>query len=141
MNNASTPPDATRALGEILRVLWRSLPRYLEYARPWIAADDEPLRTALGRLVADQRLFARRVADAISHRGGQPAPGPFPLEFTDLSDVSLRYLAEQIRQRMPCDIEVITRAAASLDADPEARDLAQEVLGNLRGHFEVLRKT
>jgi hypothetical protein len=138
MNVASIQPDVTIPLGQVLRALCRSLPMYLEDARPWIAGDDEPLRTALGRLVADQRRLARRVADAILRRGGQPAPGPFPLEFTGLNDVSLSYLAGQVRDRLRTDIDVVARAAAGLVFDPDARDLAEEVLGNLQGHFDVL---
>jgi hypothetical protein len=139
MNEASIQPDVTIPLGQILRALCRSLPMYLEDARPWIAGNDEPLRTALGRLVADQRRLARRVADAILRRGGQPAPGPFPLEFSGLNDVSLSYLAGQVRDRLRSDIDLVGRAAAELASDPEARDLAEEVLGNLQGHLDVLR--
>jgi hypothetical protein len=140
MNEASIQPDVTIPLGQILRALCRSLPMYLEDAKPWIAGDDEPLRTALARLVADQRRLARRVADAILRRGGQPAPGPFPLEFTGLNDVSLSYVVHEVRDRLRSDIGVVGSAAAGLAADPEARDLAEEVLGNLQGHVEMLRE-
>jgi hypothetical protein len=138
MNEVPILPDTTIPLGQILRVLCRSLPMYLEDARPWTAGDDEPLRTALARLVADQRRLARRVADAILRRGGQPAPGPFPLEFTGLNDVSLSYLAGQVCDRVQRDIDAVGRAVAELAADPEARDLAEEVLGNLQGHLDLL---
>jgi hypothetical protein len=140
MNETSAPPDATIPLGRILRVLCRSLPMYLEDARPWSARDDVAARTALGRLVADQKLFARRVADAILRRGGQPAPGPFPLEFSALNDVGLDYLLQRVRDQLRSDIDAVARAAAALASDPEARDLAEEVAGNLQGHLELLRE-
>jgi hypothetical protein len=140
MSEITTTSDATIPLGQILRVLCRSLPMYLEQASPWSGGEDEPARTALARLVADQKRFARRVADAILQRGGQPAPGPFPLDFSGLNDVGLDYMLRRVIDQLPHDIDAVGRSAAAMAADAEARALAEEVLGNLQGHLDVLRE-
>jgi hypothetical protein len=141
MNAISTPPDTASALGRILAVLRRSLPLYLEDARPWGAAGDEAARTALARLAADEKMYARRLADAILRRGGQPPPVSFPLQFTSLNDVSLDYLLQRVLAGLDADLATIGRAADSLVSDTEAAALADEILGNLRGHRELLRET
>jgi hypothetical protein len=138
MNAISPPPDATPALGRILSALRRSLPMYLEDARPWSAGGDEAARAALGRLAADEKTYARRLAEAILRRGGQPPPVSFPLEYTSLNDVSLDYLLQRVLAGLDVDLAAVARAADDLVSDSEAAALAGEVLGNLQGHREIL---
>ena len=111
---------------------------YLEEARPWTDAESRQIVTAMANLTSDQRMLANHIARAILSLGGQPSPGPFPSVFASFNDVSLEYLLPKIIERMQSDIETIHRYANDLALAPSARELAEEVLGNLRGHQELL---
>ena len=130
--------EAIPALNRLFGLLCRSLPAYLESARPWSRPDEARGRTALARLIADQQALARRVAEAIIENHGTPDPGPFPLEFAALNDVSLDYLLGQILDRARSDVEAVEHCVAELAIVPSARRLAEEVLGNLQGHIDQI---
>jgi len=127
-------------LNRLLRVLCRSLPRYLEHARPWSRGGGKsPSLAALDRLTGDLRRFAARVAEAIAEHGGQPDPGPFPAQFAAWNDVDLEYLLHKIIEGLRGDIEIAAHCAAELAIAPRLRALAEEVQGNLQGHAEQLQ--
>jgi len=129
---------AVRVLNRVLRVLCRSLPMYLEEARPWSAGDGQQIFAALANLRADHRSLAQRVAQTIVACGGSPDAGAFPTRFAAFNDVSLEYLLREIIERLQSDIEFLQRELSSGPMAPEARILTDEVLGNLQGHKEML---
>lgn len=127
-------------LNRLLRTLTRSLPTYLQVARPWSRGDGQAVQEAMDRLVADQQLYAQRVADAIMARGGRPDPGPFPLEFAAVNDLSLEFLLRAVIRRQRRDLDAVGQCAAELADEPELLTLAEEVWGNTRGHLEILEE-
>jgi hypothetical protein len=132
-------PAVAVVLNRLFRLLTRSLPMYLEDAKPWSGGEATQAREALARLVADQRMLARRLADAIVERGAQPEPGAFPMEFATLNDVAFDYLLCRIIERLQREIEEIETCLAELSGDPRAHELVEEVLGNAQGHLDVLK--
>jgi hypothetical protein len=130
-----------RVLDELLRILCRSLPAYLSDARPWGQAGDQRLRSAFDHLVADQQRYARRVTEAIVECGGRPDPGRFPVSFTAKNDLSLEYLHRELIGQQERDVAAIERCAAQLEGIAPLHSLAEEILGNARGHLDVLRET
>ena len=84
---------------------------YLRDARPWSAVEGDPAPAALAALVADQERFACRTAQAILDLGGQPEPGPFPMELASINDAGMDYLLGQ----------VIESPTPRLAADPALR--------------------
>ena len=86
----------TDVLNQLLHLLCRGLPAYVVEVNPWMQPGREPLRKALANLAADRRLFANRTTQAILDRGAYPDPGPFPLEYTGLNDVSIEYLTREL---------------------------------------------
>ena len=133
-------PNAAAVLNRLLRILTRSLPRYLEDAKPWSDGDQPEAQAALDALVADQQTLACRVAAAILDLGGQPEPGPFPTAFACMNDASLDYLLKQVIQRQRKDLTAIERCAADLAEKPELRALAEESLGNAQAHLDILHR-
>ena len=81
---------------------------------------------------------AQRVAEAIIEHGGQPNPGPYPLEFAALNDLGLEFFLREIIVHLKRDQKVIGECAAELAHAPAVRSLAEEAYGNLRGHIELL---
>jgi hypothetical protein len=138
MNQTLKSPIVVRVLNRLLQTLCRSLALYAEEIRPWSLAGHEPVWTAIGRLAADNRMYSRRVAEAIIEHGGQPNPGPFPLEFAALNDLGLEFFLREIIVHLKRDQKVIGQCAAELARAPDARSLAEEAYGNLQGHIELL---
>ena len=127
-------------LNRLLQTLCRSLAAYAQEVRPWSLAAHEPVWTAIGRLAADSRMYSQRVAEAVIEQGGQPTPGPYPLEFAALNDVGLEFFLGQIIVHLKRDQKVIGQCAAELTRVPAARALAEEAYGNLAGHIELLER-
>ena len=125
-------------LGRLLHILCRSLPMYLEEARPWTRRDDQPAQRALANLVADQRMFSGRVAQTILDLDGNPALGRFPTAFTSLHDLSIEFLMPRIVECQRRDLQAIEQCVHELAGTPMVRPLAEEILGNARGHLDIL---
>jgi hypothetical protein len=129
-----------RVLNELLRILCRSLPAYLADAKPWAQSGEQQLRAALDHLVADQQRYAQRVTEAVTACGAKPDPGRFPTEFTAKNDLSLEFLRREVIQWQERDVAVIERCAAQLEDIATLHSLAEEILGNTRGHLDILRE-
>ncbi len=129
-----------RVLNRLLGCLCRSLPAYLADAKPWSQADDQQLRAAIERLAADQRRYANRVSEAIVELGGRPDPGAFPKGFAAKNDLSLAFLRQEVIDRQEKDVEAIERCVVELDGDAPLHALAEEILGNAKGHWDILKE-
>ena len=125
-------------LNKILPRVARSLAVYAADARPWLSRGEDRLRAALSALASDQRFYADRLASTILELGGQPELGRFPTEFTDLHDVAAGYLAARLVCQQQADLAAIGRLAGRLPQGSPARQLAEEIRGNLQGHLDIL---
>jgi hypothetical protein len=125
-------------LQEVLRILCRGLPQYLVEAKPWLQKDDVAFLAALRNLINDQRHYSRQVADAIGERGGRPAPGPFPLNYMAVNDLSLDFLKKRIFEQLREDHDTLKNIAKQLADHHDLTSLVEEIEGNYRGHIEVL---
>ena len=125
-------------LNRLLATLRCSLPEYLQGSRYWTHRGDERAEAIVRHLVDDQRSYMGRLAELILGRHGQIEPSIFPMEFTDLNLLSLDYLLEELIEHQRANIEAIEACRDELAADRPARELAEEILGNSRGHLENL---
>lgn len=130
--------EAIAVLERLLRLLCRSLAAYLADARPWARADDHRLQEALDHLVADQQMYARRVAEAITERGGRPDPGQFSTTTAGKNDLGLAFLLQEVIADQQRAAAVVEQCAAQLENAPPLHALAEEILGNIRGHLDIL---
>jgi hypothetical protein len=78
------------------------------------------------------------VAEAIGERGGRPDPGRFPTEFAAKNDLSLAFLLREIVESQRDEIASIERCVGQLEAESALHALAEEVLGNAKGHLDIL---
>ncbi|MBX7072554.1 MAG: hypothetical protein K1X71_05360 [Pirellulales bacterium] len=128
-------------LNQLLMLQRYSLPTYVEGVSPWSRAGDERAAATLAQMVAAQKAMAARIAELIIERDGRIAKGGFPMEFTDLNMLSLEYLVrESIELQRPVIAE-IEGCIERLRGDAEARHLAEELLGQEKGHLENLEET
>ena len=134
MNAFETIP----ALNQLFGLLCRSLPMYLADAKTLAWPEGEQVRLALGRLVADQQMYAQRVAEAIAERGGRPNPGRFPTEFAAKNDLSLAFLLPEIIASQRQAAATIEQCVGRLEGESALHALAEEILGNAKGHLDIL---
>jgi hypothetical protein len=133
-------PDPIDVLSRLFQIVNRSLPMYLIGAEPWTRPGDEPAAKALADIVADQKLYAGRVAEAILRERGRVDGGDFPMEFTELNMLSLDFLLGEMIRRQKLDIAAIERYVAELSGNLPYQVIAEEVLGNGRGHLDMLEE-
>jgi hypothetical protein len=132
--------ESIPTLNRLLALLCRSLPAYLADARPWTATGCGAIRGAIQQLAADQQRYARRVAEAITRLGGRPEAGRFPAAFAAKNDLALDFLVQEVLDCQERDVALLARCAAELEGAPALHALAEEILGNAKGHLDVLRE-
>jgi hypothetical protein len=130
--------ESIPALNQLFALLSSSLPMYLADVKTLAWPEGEPVHAALGRLVADQRMYAQRVAEAIAERGGRPNPPRFPTEFAAKNDLSLAFLLPVIIDSLRQAVATIEQCVGRLESDAALHALAEEVLGNVKGHLDIL---
>lgn len=128
------------ALNRLLTVLYRSLPMYLTFACPWSQRADAKALAVVGRIVDDQKQLSNRVAKLIMAEYGPVDMGEYPLDFPDTHDLSIDYLVGKLVACQKYDIERLEACVADLKEDRPAAALAEEALGNARGHLEALEE-
>jgi hypothetical protein len=132
--------EAVSALNRLLNILCRSLSAYLADAKPWARSDHRPLEAAFHRLLSDQQLYAQRLVEEISKRGGRPDSGGFPAEFSAKNDLSLNFLLQNVIECQLQDLVSIEHCASDLENEPALHALAEEILGNVKGHLDILKE-
>lgn len=133
--------NVTTVLNRLLTTLYRALPIYLQGAHPWVPPERRQALDLLNRIAGDQQMYAQRVADAILHEGARMEIGQFPLEYAGLHDLGIDYLMKKAAESQRRQVEVVEECVAALDSVPRLHSLAQEILGNARGHLESLEET
>jgi len=126
----------TTLLNRVLQPLTHSLPIYLADAHPWVGQNDNELESVLADAALDDRSYIKRLADMIVKLGGPLEVGRFPTEFNDMHDLSVDYLLGRWIDLQRRDIGTIESCVEQLSPDSLPRLLAEEVLGNARGHLE-----
>ena len=124
----------------LLRVLCRSVAQYARDAHPWTPPQRRAVAEAIADLANDQQHYAGKVAAAIQDLDGRPEPDTFPLDFTAINDLSIDYLLRTVLEGHRRDATELERCAAELRGDPTLHELAEEIVGNARGHAEILAK-
>jgi bacterioferritin (cytochrome b1) len=135
-----TDARAVELLNCLLRTLCRSVAAYARDARPWARPDQQELVRAIDDLADDQQHYARRVTDAILELGGAPEPDTFPLDYSAINDIAIDYLLQAVIEGQDRDLAQLEQCAIALAELPPLGDLAREILGNARGHAEILAK-
>lgn len=61
------------------------------------------------------------------------------MSFTAKNDLSLTYLRREVIEHQEQDIASIERCVERLEGVPTLRSLGEEILGNAKGHLEILK--
>lgn len=132
-----TPADAAR-LQDVYRREGVSLLRYARSAAPHAAGADRKRRDELFR-ISDEATSALDELGAVLEAGRIPVPPPgaFPVVFTDLNCVAVRYLLKKVTADRA---KAVTSLEADVSAlvDPAARTAVQPLLDLARRHRDTL---
>jgi hypothetical protein len=135
-----TRNDPNAVLNRLLVIVYRSFPMYLADAAPWTHPGDERATRVLNHIVADYQMYAGRISELLLDRRELNSFGEYPMVFTDTHDLSLDYLVSELIYYQKQDIIAIRQCVDDLRTDLTARSLAEEVLGNARGHLQSLEE-
>jgi hypothetical protein len=132
--------DTNAVLNRLLVLHHRSLPMYLSYAVPWKQPGREAASRTLDLVIAAQKALVERIYEAILENGGSVEFGRFPFAFTALHDLAFDYLLRKVIERQEQAVGEIEICVAALRMAPLAQALAQEALGEAKGHLDSLRE-
>jgi hypothetical protein len=132
--------DDIRALNRLLAIHCRSFVQYLRWSRPHVPEGAEEQLETIFAIAEDQDSLADRISRMIVDAGALPRTGEFPMEFTDLHDLSLDFLIAAAVRYQEYDLTAIQQIVARLTTAPAAKALAEEALGLCKGHLDSLRE-
>lgn len=128
-----SPADAAR-LQDVYRRESRSLLAYARGAAPHAAGDDRKLRDDLFRAADDTAAALDGLATFLdAHRVPVPMPPAFPVVFTDLNCVAVRYLLPKVTADRAAATTALDADLAAIN-DPAARAALQPLLDLARRH-------
>lgn len=137
---ANNSRETVAVLNRLLHILSRSLPRYLQDAKPYARPDQAALCNAIDALAADQAHYARLTAEAIENAGGMPEPQAFSAGLGAVNDLGVDYLLREVLRRHRDETAQIEAIDAELACSIAHGPLAREILGNARGHLDILER-
>lgn len=132
--------DTIAVLNRLRVIHNRSLPTYLSYAVPWSQAGGESAAETLALVANDHKTMVDRLGQLILENGGVTEPGSFPLEFTSLHFLSLDFLVQKLIESQQKTIQEIGDCVEQLRLSPSTQAVAQEALGEAKGHLESLKE-
>ena len=136
MNNSQTH----RALNRLFFILQRSFPMYLRGAPPFASEADSEAVDVLNQIVEDQTILSRRITTLILISGDQPDAGDFPMEFTDMHDLTIDFILRRAIGYQHQDIASIQQCVDSLRMVPAALALSEEALGLSKDQLKSLEE-
>ncbi len=130
--------DSCDLLNQLVRMHAQSLATYLADATPSDAERLPQHMQVLRTIAQDHRHVVDTVADEIIRRHGRVERGSFPMSFTALNDLSLRFLVTRLEAQQRSDISTLETMVESLRHDSRAQALAEDALGAAIGHLDSL---
>ena len=134
MNNSPT----YHTLNRLFSILQRSFPMYLRCAPPLAAEADSEAVDLLNQIAEDQTNLSRRITGLPLFSGDQPDAGDFPMEFTDMHDLTIDFILRRTIGYQRQDVASIQHCIDLLRMAPAALALAEEALEMSKGQLESL---
>ena len=113
---------------------------YLRGAPPLAAEADSEAVDVLNQIAEDQTALSRRITALILFSDDQPDAGDFPMEFTDMHDLTIDFILRRTIGYQRQDVDSIQQSVDSLRMAPAALALAEEALGLAKGQLESLEE-
>jgi hypothetical protein len=123
----------------VMNALRYSLARYLRFAQPRVEASAQPIADAVGHVAETHGKHVMRIGEFLLERQGHVASRTYPLAFTRLNNLSIRYLLPLVVDDEVQIIRLVEAAANALECDAEAHELLAEVGESGKRHLQLLR--
>ncbi|MGY8767659.1 MAG: hypothetical protein ACKVH8_04375 [Pirellulales bacterium] len=133
-------PVAITTLSRLAALHYHSLPMYLRYTRPWTRPGTEGKLDVLRHMITDHQFAVEKIAHVLEETDATIGLGEFPMEYTDLHDLSIAYLFGVLIESQNKLIAEIQSGISQLENDTIAKEVAQECLGMAKGHVENLEE-
>ena len=134
------PDQATvRTLKAAYSVLRGSLPQYLSYSRPHVPASDAAIFGALQGVVAEQNELCDRLAERLARFAAEAPLVEFPMEFTSMNDLSVRYAARRAADSLRDDARRLRACIEALATAPDEERLVTEAAVATESHAARLQ--
>jgi len=136
-----TQPHGAEGLSWNRMITWtaRSLPSYLQWARPWVPGRFEDLWDAVQEIAGEHREFAARLAEHVTRRGGLSSPGNYPEVYPAWHDLALDFLAEKMIQELLAGAAELDAARSGPPLDPDLAKAAESLRDLFRDEAERLQ--
>lgn len=125
-------------LNELLALHSTSLAMYLSNAKPWTIGSEPRAAQTMSDVARDHKRMVDRIGNVILKYQGIVRYGEFPMQFTDLHDLSPEYLVSAVQKELASTDKRISEIVDSLADYPEALAVAQEAAGASKGHLDNL---
>lgn len=132
------PAKQFEMLNRIAALHHRSLPTYLTYARPWVKAGNESNADIIEDIAADHHDLVQRILRTLEADDRPVALGDFPMAFTDLNDLSLDYILQELKHYERRLLNTLEEIATWMDRDQPSYLLVSMAIGMAMGHLENL---
>lgn len=131
--------NSKAVLNHVLNLQRFSLAGYLRFSRPWASDPDHVLLQIVFGIAQIQQVHATRVGELLVERHASTEPGTFPMRFTGLNDLSIRYVAPLVVEDLQRIIHDLHWCAEALRDDSTAWELVQAILRDEERHLQMLR--
>lgn len=125
-------------LREVAAMHYRSLPVYLMYANPWFKPGRNHQMDLLKSLANDHSHMVEKVVHLIEDAGQPVAMGEFPMDFTDLHDLSFSYILKRLIGYQEQFVAKLEELGETLQEGSVADNIVEEAIGMAIGHLENL---
>ena len=127
------------AINRVMNALRYSLVSYLRFARPWVDADAQSLKTTIKDIAKQHRKHVMRIGKLLLSRYGHVESRTFPIAFGSLNDLSIEFLLPLVIEDERQIIRLVETSADALQSDAEVFGLMVDVLATETRHIELLQ--
>lgn len=132
------PTRQFEILNRIAALHHRSLPTYLTYARPWVKTGSESQAGIIEDIAADHHDLVQRILRVLEAEDRPVALGDFPMAYTDLNDLSLDFILQELTRYERRLLKTLEEIATWVDEDQPSYLVVNMAIGMAVGHLENL---
>ena len=132
------PVKQFEMLNRVAALHHRSLPTYLTYARPWVRSGSEAKADIIEDIAADHHDLVQRILRTLEADDRPLALGDFPMAYTDLNDLSLDFILQELTRYERRLLRTLEEIATWVDRDQPSYLLVNMAIGMAVGHLENL---
>jgi hypothetical protein len=137
---SNSTDNVRETLTRLLAIEYRSLPMFLMWACPYRDTGDDDAWKTIKHIVNQQTAMSGRISELITDRGWRVDYGDFPITFTGSHDLSLQFLVRRLIDWQKGTVTSLEQCYRDLADDPTAQAVADECLGEAKGHLESLEE-